>query len=108
MRQGNDVGTQYRSGIYYYDEEHIAAAEASRDAFQKELQAAGYGAITTEILPLPSSTTPRTIISSISPRTPTATAASAARGSAARSGSPVQPSQVRAASRDPRRTPANR
>ena len=53
MRQGNDVGTQYRSGIYYYDEEQKRAAEASRDAFQKRLTAAGYGAITTEILPAP-------------------------------------------------------
>jgi peptide-methionine (S)-S-oxide reductase len=53
MRQGNDVGTQYRSGIYYYDEEQRAAAEASRDSFQKLLTAAGYGEITTEILPAP-------------------------------------------------------
>jgi peptide-methionine (S)-S-oxide reductase len=51
MRQGNDVGTQYRSGIYYYDDEQRAAAEASRDAYQKLLTAAGYGEITTEILP---------------------------------------------------------
>jgi peptide-methionine (S)-S-oxide reductase len=53
MRQGNDVGTQYRSGIYYVDEAQKRAAEASRDAFQKQLTAAGYGAITTEIEPLP-------------------------------------------------------
>jgi peptide-methionine (S)-S-oxide reductase len=53
MRQGNDVGTQYRSGIYYVDERQKRAAEASRDAFQKQLTAAGYGAITTEILPAP-------------------------------------------------------
>ena len=53
MRQGNDVGTQYRSGIYYFDEEQRRAAEASRDAFQEQLTAAGYGAITTEILPAP-------------------------------------------------------
>ncbi len=53
MRQGNDVGTQYRSGLYYYDEEQKALALASRDAFQKELQAAGYGPITTEIAPAP-------------------------------------------------------
>jgi peptide-methionine (S)-S-oxide reductase len=51
MRQGNDVGTQYRSGIYYYDEQQQRAAEASRDAFQKQLTSAGYGPITTEILP---------------------------------------------------------
>jgi peptide-methionine (S)-S-oxide reductase len=53
MRQGNDVGTQYRSGIYYFDEGQKRAAEASRDAFQKQLAKAGYGAITTEIQPAP-------------------------------------------------------
>jgi peptide-methionine (S)-S-oxide reductase len=53
MRQGNDVGTQYRSGIYYVDEDQRRAAERARDAFQKQLTAAGYGAITTEILPAP-------------------------------------------------------
>ena len=51
MRQGNDVGTQYRSGIYVYDEAQRALAESSRDAFQQRLSAAGFGAITTEILP---------------------------------------------------------
>ena len=53
MRQGNDAGTQYRSGIYYFDEAQKRAAEASRDAFQKRLTAAGFGGITTEILPSP-------------------------------------------------------
>jgi peptide-methionine (S)-S-oxide reductase len=53
MRQGNDVGTQYRSGIYYYNDAQRHAAEASRDMFQKELDRAGYGRITTEILPAP-------------------------------------------------------
>jgi peptide-methionine (S)-S-oxide reductase len=53
MRQGNDVGTQYRSGIYVYDAEQRRAAEASRDAYQRSLSAAGYGAITTEILDAP-------------------------------------------------------
>ena len=53
MRQGNDVGTQYRSGIYAFDAAQQRAAERSRDAFQKQLKAAGYGEITTEILPAP-------------------------------------------------------
>ena len=53
MRQGNDVGTQYRSGIYYYDDAQRRAAEASRDAYQARLTAAGHAAITTEILPAP-------------------------------------------------------
>jgi peptide-methionine (S)-S-oxide reductase len=53
MRQGNDVGTQYRSGIYYYSDHQRAAAERTRDAYQKEIRAAGYGAITTEIVPAP-------------------------------------------------------
>lgn len=53
MRQGNDVGTQYRSGIYTFDEEQRKAAEASRERFQKELKRAGYGAITTEIVDAP-------------------------------------------------------
>ena len=51
MRQGNDVGTQYRSGIYYYDDAQRSAAERSRDAFQAELTKARYGRITTEIQP---------------------------------------------------------
>jgi peptide-methionine (S)-S-oxide reductase len=53
MRQGGDVGTQYRSGIYYADDAQKAAAERSRDAFQTLLTAAGYDAITTEIVPAP-------------------------------------------------------
>jgi peptide-methionine (S)-S-oxide reductase len=53
MRQGNDVGTQYRSGIYYFSDEQRRAAEASRDAYQQELTASRYGQITTEILPAP-------------------------------------------------------
>jgi peptide-methionine (S)-S-oxide reductase len=50
MRQGNDVGTQYRSGIYWTTEAQRDAALASRDMFQAELSRAGYGQITTEIL----------------------------------------------------------
>jgi peptide-methionine (S)-S-oxide reductase len=53
MRQGNDVGTQYRSGIYVYGDAQQRAAERSRDAYQAQLKAAGYGGITTEILPAP-------------------------------------------------------
>jgi peptide-methionine (S)-S-oxide reductase len=53
MRQGGDVGTQYRSGIYYYDEAQRAAAERSRDEYQKALSKAGFAKITTEILPAP-------------------------------------------------------
>jgi peptide-methionine (S)-S-oxide reductase len=53
MRQGNDTGTQYRSGIYYVDDEQRAAAERSRDAYQQALSREGYGLITTEILPAP-------------------------------------------------------
>jgi peptide-methionine (S)-S-oxide reductase len=53
MRQGNDVGTQYRSTLYYFDDEQRAAAEASRDAYQERLTASGYGAITTEVGPAP-------------------------------------------------------
>jgi len=53
MRQGNDVGTQYRSGIYWTSEAQRVAAEASRAAYQPLLTARGYGAITTEILSAP-------------------------------------------------------
>jgi peptide-methionine (S)-S-oxide reductase len=49
MRQGNDRGTQYRSAIYWADDAQRAAAESSRDMYQAELAAAGYGEITTEI-----------------------------------------------------------
>ena len=53
MRQGNDVGTQYRSGIYVYDEAQREAAEASKARFAEALRQAGYGAITTEIVDAP-------------------------------------------------------
>jgi peptide-methionine (S)-S-oxide reductase len=51
MRQGNDVGTQYRSAIYTSGEDQLRAAEASRDAYAPRLSAAGHGLITTEIKP---------------------------------------------------------
>ncbi|MDQ3538326.1 MAG: peptide-methionine (S)-S-oxide reductase MsrA [Actinomycetota bacterium] len=53
MRQGNDVGTQYRSAVYASDEAQLAVAEASRDRYQPVLDRAGYGAITTEIAGAP-------------------------------------------------------
>jgi len=52
MRQGNDIGTQYRSVVYTTTPEQQAAAEASREAYQKALTARGYGEITTVIAPL--------------------------------------------------------
>ncbi|MFI5015568.1 MAG: peptide-methionine (S)-S-oxide reductase MsrA [Hyphomicrobiales bacterium] len=51
MRQGNDVGTQYRSSLYYTTPTQLAAAEASRDAYGRSLRSAGHAAITTEIAP---------------------------------------------------------
>jgi len=53
MRQGNDAGTQYRSGIYTYSDDQRKLAEMSRDAYQRSLTEAGYGTITTEILNAP-------------------------------------------------------
>ncbi|XOV87403.1 MAG: peptide-methionine (S)-S-oxide reductase MsrA [Pseudomonadota bacterium] len=53
MRQGNDVGTQYRSCIYTTTDEQLAQAKASEKVFQENLVAAGYGQITTEIMPSP-------------------------------------------------------
>ncbi len=53
MRQGNDMGTQYRSGIYVYTPEQEAAARASKEVYQERLAASGFGPITTEILPAP-------------------------------------------------------
>ena len=52
MRQGNDIGTQYRSGVYYTSDEQRDIAVATRDAYQEQLSKAGYGTITTEIAPL--------------------------------------------------------
>src|SRR5690242_21690215 len=53
MRQGNDVGTQYRSAIYTYGDAQTQAAQASREVFEDRLKDAGYGEITTEIEPAP-------------------------------------------------------
>ena len=53
MRQGNDVGTQYRSGIYYFSDAQREAAERSREAYQEQLGKSGYGRITTEVMPAP-------------------------------------------------------
>ena len=64
MRQGNDVGTQYRSGIYTFDAEQARPPRPRASAYAGRLAEAGYGEITTEIVPRPSSTTPRTTTSS--------------------------------------------
>lgn len=53
MRQGNDIGTQYRSGIYYFNDEQRDAAEKTFNVYQKNLEQAGYKDITTEILSAP-------------------------------------------------------
>jgi peptide-methionine (S)-S-oxide reductase len=53
MRQGNDVGTQYRSGIYVYSDSQKKLADASRDAYEQALKGSGYGNITTEIIDAP-------------------------------------------------------
>lgn len=53
MRQGNDIGTQYRSGVYWFSEAQRHAAETSRNSYQLALTEAGLGRITTEILPAP-------------------------------------------------------
>ncbi|MBL8112081.1 MAG: peptide-methionine (S)-S-oxide reductase MsrA [Acidobacteria bacterium] len=53
MRQGADTGTQYRSGVYTYGADQQAAAEASKAAYAEQLRAAGFGAITTEVIPAP-------------------------------------------------------
>ena len=53
MRQGNDVGSTYRSGIYAYTAEQLEAAKSSKAVYEQALKAAGMGPITTEILPVP-------------------------------------------------------
>ena len=93
MRQGADVGTQYRSAIVWQSESQRAQAAASKETYQRMLSAAGHGEITTELIegpppPRTRSTTPRHTTSSTSPRTPAATADWAAPGSAAPSACP--------------------
>jgi peptide-methionine (S)-S-oxide reductase len=53
MRQGNDAGTQYRSGIYTFDDDQARLAAESKQLYEQRLRAAGHGAITTEVLPAP-------------------------------------------------------
>ena len=53
MRQGNDVGTQYRSGIYYFDDAQRQSAVASMERYESVLATAGYGGVTTEVLAAP-------------------------------------------------------
>ena len=94
MRQGNDVGTQYRSLLMWEGDSQLGAAEASMSAYQQMLSAAGHGTITTELTSATSctrSTTPRHTTSSTSPRTLAATAGSAAPASPAPSASPPEP-----------------
>ena len=84
MRQGNDVGTQYRSAIYTYGDAQHVAALASRDAYQSALERAGSGRSRRRSARPRPSTTPRAITSSTWRRIPPATAASGARASPAR------------------------
>jgi peptide-methionine (S)-S-oxide reductase len=53
LRQGNDVGTQYRSGVYYFSEQQKQLAEATKASYEQGLREAGFGSITTEVLPAP-------------------------------------------------------
>ena len=70
MRQGNDVGTQYRSGIYVTSPAQRKAAEASKAAYQKVLSAKGYGPITTEIVDAPRVLLRRGLSSAVSRQDP--------------------------------------
>jgi peptide-methionine (S)-S-oxide reductase len=88
MRQGNDVGTQYRSAVYTFSEAQQKQAEASRDAYQHELDAAGYGPITTEIREAPAFWYAEDYHQQYLHKVPGGTAAWAAPASAARSGWP--------------------
>ena len=74
MRQGNDAGTQYRSGIYFASDEQRRAAEDSLARYQQDLAAAGYGVITLRSFPPRRFTMPKTTTSNTSPRIQTATA----------------------------------
>ena len=85
MRQGNDVGTQYRSAVYTLSDEQAETAKRLRAAYEPLLLERGYGAITTEVSRRRRTTTPRTCTSSTSRRTRTATAATAPRASPSRS-----------------------
>ena len=100
MGQGNDIGTQYRSAIYTSSDEQLAAAIASRDAYQARLTEGGFGEITTEIRPAGPGTTPRTTTSSIWPRCQAATAITAsARSRTRRAEGPTSVHWVRPALR---------
>ena len=98
MQQGNDVGTQYRSGIYWTSEAQRDAALASRDMFQEHSRAPASERSRRRSSRPGRSTTPRTTTSSTSRRTRTATAVSAAPASRARS-APASPRRARAQSR---------
>ena len=91
MRQGNDVGTQYRSAIYTFSDAQRKAVDASKVAYQKALAAKGLGTITTEIAPAADLSSPRTIISNIWPRIWPAIAGSAAPGCPVRSARALAP-----------------
>jgi len=77
MRQGNDIGTQYRSGVYVYSKAHMDTARASKDTYQEALNSHGHGQITTEVL-VDAVISPRIIISNIWPKIQAAIAAWAA------------------------------
>ena len=79
MRQGNDVGTQYRSGIYVMSDAQRQAAEASKAAYQRVLSSNGYGPITTEIVDAPDFYYRRGLPPAVPAKVPHAIAVSAAR-----------------------------